>query len=51
MNTNNVEALPLKSLDEWEEDLLRRYPDPETIATDKSTEENTAITIHRKGTP
>ncbi|MFT3935411.1 MAG: inositol oxygenase family protein [Chitinophagaceae bacterium] len=39
MNTNNVEALPLKSLDEWEEDVLRRYPDPESIAKDKSTEE------------
>ncbi|MEI6948090.1 inositol oxygenase family protein [Paraflavisolibacter sp. H34] len=30
---------PLKSLDEWEEDLLRRYPDPDTIATAKSAEE------------
>jgi inositol oxygenase len=29
---------PLANLDEWEEDLLKRYPDPETIATDKSTE-------------
>lgn len=37
MNQNQNE--PLKSLDEWEEDLLRRYPDPETIATSKSTEE------------
>ncbi len=33
------ETAPLKSLDEWEEDLLRRYPDPELIAQEKSTEE------------
>ena len=39
MNTNNFEAVPLKNLDEWEEDLLRRYPDPDSIATAKSTEE------------
>lgn len=30
---------PLKSLDEWEDDLLRRYPDPESIAIGKSEEE------------
>ncbi len=36
---NHSEATPLKNLDEWEEDLLKRYPDPETIATSKSTEE------------
>ena len=29
---------PLANLDEWEEDLLKRYPDPETLATDKSTD-------------
>ena len=34
---NNVVATPLKSLDEWEDDLLRRYPDPETIAKEKET--------------
>jgi inositol oxygenase len=34
MNTTT----PLKSLDEWEDDLLERYPDPASIATDKSTE-------------
>lgn len=28
---------PLQNLDEWEEDVLRRYPDPETIATTKAT--------------
>jgi inositol oxygenase len=36
--TNSSEATPLKNLDEWEEDLLRRYPDPETIANGKATE-------------
>lgn len=34
-----AEAEPLKNLDEWEDDLLRRYPDPEAIADGKSTEE------------
>jgi inositol oxygenase len=38
MDANQINA-PLKSLDEWEEDVLRRYPDPETIAKDKSVEE------------
>ncbi len=33
------EAVPLGHLDEWEDDLLRRYPDPEVIATGKATEE------------
>ena len=36
MNTSNT---PLKSLDEWEDDLLRRYPDPESINDKKSAEE------------
>lgn len=36
---NQVESTPLKSLDEWEDDLLRRYPNPEDIAKSKSTEE------------
>jgi len=39
MNSKNFEAVPLASLDEWEEDLLRRYPDPEAIVTDKKTDE------------
>ncbi len=39
MNTKNFEAVPLASLDEWEEDLLRRYPDPDAIVTDKKTGE------------
>jgi inositol oxygenase len=33
------DAQPLKSLEEWEDDLLRRYPDPESIAIGKSEEE------------
>ena len=36
---NNSESLPLKNLDEWEEDLLRRYPDPETIIDGKAVDE------------
>lgn len=39
MNTKNLEAVPLASLDEWEDDLLRRYPDPESIVADKKTAE------------
>lgn len=35
--TNTVNA-PLKNLDEWEDDVLRRYPDPQSIATGKETE-------------
>src|SRR5450755_985055 len=34
-----AEANPLSSLDVWEDDLLQRYPDPESIATAKTTEE------------
>jgi inositol oxygenase len=34
-----VEPNPLANLDEWEEDLVRRYPDPDAIADGKSTEE------------
>jgi inositol oxygenase len=34
-----VESNPLSNLDEWEDDLVRRYPDPEAIATGKATEE------------
>jgi inositol oxygenase len=32
-------AGPLAGLDEWEDDVLRRYPDATTIATAKSTDE------------
>ena len=40
MSTPNtaVNTAPLKSLDEWEDDLLLRYPDPSNIATGKETE-------------
>lgn len=38
MNTSD-KTQPLNNLDEWEDDLLRRYPNPEAIATDKSTTE------------
>ncbi|HEY9047744.1 MAG TPA: inositol oxygenase family protein [Ohtaekwangia sp.] len=34
-----TESNPLSNLDEWEDDLLRRYPDPESIANQKSVEE------------
>ena len=34
-----VEPNPLANLDEWEEDVVRRYPDPTDIATGKSKEE------------
>lgn len=34
---NEKEIAPLASIEEWEEDVLQRYPDPE--ATDKSKEE------------
>ncbi len=33
------EINPLNSLDEWEDAVLERYPDPDSIATDKSTDE------------
>ena len=33
------EINPLESLDEWEEDVLERYPDPETEISNKSKEE------------
>jgi inositol oxygenase len=39
MIVNNIANSPLKSLDEWEDDLLRRYPDPETITQEKTVEE------------
>lgn len=39
MNNQNTNHAPLASLDEWEDDLLKRYPDPESIATSKATEE------------
>jgi inositol oxygenase len=38
-NLSSAEKNPLSSLDVWEDDLLERYPDPESIATGKTTEE------------
>jgi len=37
--TYQPSVTPLASLDEWEEDLLTRYPDPESITQGKKTEE------------
>ena len=34
LNQNAIN--PLKSLDVWEDDVLERYPDPASIASDKS---------------
>lgn len=39
MSQNKFEQTPMKNLDEWEDDLLRRYPDPEMIAATKATDE------------
>ncbi len=36
--SSNMNA-PLANLDEWEADVLMRYPDPSAIAKDKATEE------------
>lgn len=36
MNPDAATNSPLKSLDEWEDDLLQRYPDPAGIAQGKS---------------
>jgi inositol oxygenase len=33
------EKNPLNSIEDWEDDLLKRYPDPESIAKEKKTEE------------
>lgn len=34
-----AEKNPLPSLDVWEDDLLKRYPDPDSIAREKTTDE------------
>jgi inositol oxygenase len=39
MKTSESENSPLRGLDEWEDDLLRRYPDPASITQGKSTDE------------
>lgn len=36
---SDKEISPLGSLDEWEDDVLQRYPDPDTIAREKTKEE------------
>src|SRR5215211_6095275 len=33
------EVNPLRSLDDWEDDVLQRYPEPDTIASAKKAEE------------
>jgi inositol oxygenase len=38
MNPDDMKNSPLKSLDEWEDDLLQRYPDPASIAQGKSAD-------------
>jgi len=38
-NFTQKEINPLPSLDVWEDDVLKRYPDPDSIATSKSTDE------------
>jgi len=37
--TDMTQLAPLINLDEWEEDILQRYPEPGTIAKGKHTEE------------
>lgn len=37
-NQDYTYSSPLKSLDEWEDDLLRRYPQPDAIAKDKEVD-------------
>ena len=39
METKTTETRTFQSLEDWEQDLLRRYPDPETIVADKQTTE------------
>lgn len=36
MSNAKFESVPLTNLDEWEDDLLRRYPDPDAIARAKA---------------
>ena len=39
METITPNATPLQSLDHWEDDLLLRYPDPETIVKEKEVKD------------
>jgi len=36
---SNTSTEPLKSLDEWEDDLLLRYPDPKSVTKEKEAED------------
>jgi inositol oxygenase len=38
-NFTSKEVNPLTSLDEWEDDVVQRYPEPYSITTAKTTEE------------
>jgi inositol oxygenase len=38
-NFTAKEVNPLNNLDEWEDDVLQRYPEPDNIATSKKTDE------------
>ena len=38
-NFSPKEINPLTSIEEWEDHVLERYPDPDSIATGKGTEE------------
>jgi inositol oxygenase len=38
-NFTTSETSPLQSLDEWEDDVIKRYPDPDTITSNKTKED------------
>lgn len=38
-NSENTPSTPLSNLDEWEDDILQRYPDPSTSAKEKEKSE------------
>jgi len=39
MNFTEKEISPLASIEEWEDDLLVRYPEPKNVETTKTKEE------------
>jgi hypothetical protein len=47
---NDKNANPLAGLDEWEEDVLRRYPDAETMQQQRQ-QRNSEIMMHLSGIP
>ena len=47
-NLSTSELNPLHSLDEWEDDLLNRYPEADTIAKGKILWSSGIMKIHRK---